>query len=172
MSLLLNAVFFLPAGMGNLAPVLANKVPGLNRWQTPLDGGKKYGGRRIFGDHKTWRGLFSGMVLAGLTAVLVSHRYSSLYGHHSAFIVGAALGFGALLGDALESFFKRRSGVPAGKSWFPYDQIDYVIGGLLLSLPFVRLNATDYLTIIVLYFGLHLFASYIGYLLHFKDQPI
>jgi CDP-2,3-bis-(O-geranylgeranyl)-sn-glycerol synthase len=172
MSLLLDVCFFLPAGLANVAPVLANKIPGLNKWQTPLDNGKSYRGKRIFGEHKTWRGLMSGTLLGGVTALLVTAHYPEIYGLHPAFLVGAALGFGALLGDAIESFFKRRAHVPAGHSWFPFDQTDYIIGGLLLSLPLVRLRGVDYLIILVLYFGLHLVVSYLGYLLHFKERPI
>jgi CDP-2,3-bis-(O-geranylgeranyl)-sn-glycerol synthase len=32
----------------------------------PIDGGRTLGGKRIFGDHKTWRGLLAGIVVGAL----------------------------------------------------------------------------------------------------------
>jgi len=40
---------------------------------------------------------------------------------------------GALLGDIVESFFKRRMGKERGEDWIPFDQLDFVVGALLLS---------------------------------------
>jgi CDP-2,3-bis-(O-geranylgeranyl)-sn-glycerol synthase len=90
----------------------------------------------------------------------------------SHFIIGLSLGFGALLGDAIESFFKRQIGIPSGNSWLVFDQIDYVVGAILFSLPFVQLHTIDYIIVIATYFSLHFVVSYIGYLLGFKDKPI
>lgn len=170
-------VLFLPAGVANMAPVLANKIPVLNQWKTPLDFGKKYQGKRIFGDNKTWRGLITGVVFAGLVALLIQWLFVDRYDvlihmHWLSFLIGAWMGAGALLGDAVESFFKRQHNVSSGESWFPFDQTDYIIGGLLFVLPFLRLRPIDYVAIFVMYFGLHLIVSYIGYLLHLKDKPI
>lgn len=174
----LQAAFFLflPAGIANMTPVLANKIPGLNRWQTPLDFGRTYRGKRIFGDHKTWRGLLTGVVCAGLVAVFLSwisvdHYIPADIGLQQ-FIFGAWIGLGALLGDAIESFFKRQIGVPSGHSWFPFDQIDYIIGAIVFSLVFVREPLQIYVATFGIFFGLHLLSSYLGYLLKLKDKPI
>ncbi|KAA0006124.1 MAG: CDP-archaeol synthase, partial [Thermoplasmata archaeon] len=40
--------------------------------------------------------------------------------------------FGALLGDIVESFFKRRVGKERGEDWIPFDQVDFLIGALIL----------------------------------------
>jgi CDP-2,3-bis-(O-geranylgeranyl)-sn-glycerol synthase len=164
-------LFFLPAGLANMAPVLANKIPGLNRWSTPLDFGKSWRGKRIFGANKRWRGLLGGILLGGLAGVVI-YPHLTLPNGVSYFALGAALGAGALIADAIESFFKRQAGVAAGDSWFPWDQSDYIIGGLLFSAPFVHLQPSDDLVIFVIYFGLHLLVSYLGYLLKLKDKPI
>jgi CDP-2,3-bis-(O-geranylgeranyl)-sn-glycerol synthase len=163
---------FLPAAIGNAAPVFANKIPGLNRWTTPLDFGRTYQGKRIFGDHKTWRGVVTGIVAAGLTGFL-QYRLSG----SSAFaemwtLVAAVIGFGALYGDAIESFLKRQVGVPSGQLWFPFDQVDYIVGGLIAVAPLAIFSWTEMAVIVVSYFGLHLLATYIGYLLKLRDQPI
>jgi CDP-2,3-bis-(O-geranylgeranyl)-sn-glycerol synthase len=82
------------------------------------------------------------------------------------------MGAGALIGDALESFFKRRAHVKPGHSWFPFDQLDYIVGGLVFLYPFARPSFAVVLWILFLYFGLHLIVSYIGYKLGFKNKPI
>jgi CDP-2,3-bis-(O-geranylgeranyl)-sn-glycerol synthase len=162
---------FLPAGIANMAPVLANKIPLLNRWKTPLDFGKSFRGQRILGDNKTWRGLATGTLLAGLVSSLEWYVFSQVFST-TALKYGLLLGFGALLGDAVESFFKRRVNVKPGHSWFPFDQVDYIIGGLLFTVPFYPLSIILVPFIIILFFGLHLIASYIGYLLNLKERPI
>lgn len=166
---------FLPAGVANMAPPLANKIPLLNKWKTPLDLGKSYNGVRIFGDNKTWRGLVFGMVLAAVTLLVEMSLVASPATDYTAafsLLAGALLGFGALLGDAVESFFKRRSGVKPGHSWFPFDQTDYIVGGLVVMLLMGGLTFNIVGLIFVIYFGLHLVVSYLGFLLGFKPKPI
>lgn len=168
-------LFFLPAGVANMAPILANKLPLLNKWDTPLDFGKSYKGKRILGDNKRWRGLITGAFIGSFTAILLQLSLPHLLPYTSvtqAFFVGGVLGFGALFGDGVESFFKRLRGIEPGQSWFPFDQTDYIIGGLLFVYPFVKPSLKIMVIIFVLYFGLHLISAYLGYLLKLKDQPI
>lgn len=155
-----------------MTPVLANKVPGLNQWQTPVDFGKSIGGIRIFGDHKTWRGIVTGTLCGTLAGIVVAQAYL----HTSHLFIWVAyylvLSFGALAGDSIKSFFKRRFGVTSGKSWFPFDQIDYIIGALVFTLPF-GIPSLDYVSAVFFgYFVLHLLITYIGYQLGFKKDPI
>lgn len=163
-------LFFLPAGISNMIPVFASKLPVLRNWDTPLDVGKTFRGKRIFGKNKTWRGLISGTVVGTLVALVI---YGSITDFHLEFVlIGAAMSAGALIGDAVESFFKRQRGIESGKAWFPFDQTDYIIGGLLFTLPFGILPLWLIVWVFVIYFGLHLLSSYIGYLLGLKDAPI
>lgn len=180
--ILLAFWFFLPAGLANASPVFFNKIPYFNRWGTPLDFGKKYRGKRVFGDNKKLRGLVGGIIIASLTVAVqyYLHKNSASvrslipYDYCNAKILwlGPLLGFGALMGDAVESFFKRRAHKKPGERWFPFDQLDYIVGGLLLSLMVVRLTAVQYLFIVTMWFVMHLVASYTGYLLKLKDKPI
>lgn len=165
-------LFFLPAGLANMTPPIANKIPVLNRWKTPLDFGKTWRGKRLLGDNKTWRGVVSGAVVGAVTAVIISKLNANTVVTLAPFLVGSLLGFGALAGDAIESFFKRQCGFKPGQPWFPFDQLDYIIGGLLITVPFVRLQWWTIVTIFVVYFGLHLLTAYLGYLLKLKDSPI
>jgi len=137
-----------------------------------MDLGLTWHGRRILGANKTWRGVLTGTLLAGLTALLLS----PVVDYDNALLVtfgyGAIMGFGALFGDAVESALKRRRGIASGHSWFPFDQIDYIIGGLVFLVPFAHLTKGDVALIFVAYFALHLVSAYIGYLLGLKDKPI
>jgi len=114
---------------------------------TPIDFGKMWNdGRRILGDGKTWRGLFAGTFL-GMTAgfglaVVASYFSTSEYsflsltnfeGFPLMIPILFSLCFGALLGDVVESFFKRRIGKDRGQNWIPFDQLDFLVGALIFS---------------------------------------
>lgn len=175
--------FFLPAGAANAAPIVAAKLPYLSKLSAPIDFGKKYRGRRILGEHKTWRGLVTGIVVA--TVVVYGQQLLSQgayiefipedaesYLFYSPLLLGFLFGFGALAGDAVESFFKRQKNVPAGKAWFPFDQLDYIVGGCLAAAVLVQLRLEEYAVILAIWFVMHLLFSYIGYLLSLKKEPI
>ena len=87
-------------------------------------------------------------------------------------LFGLLASAGALTGDALRSFFKRQRGIAPGKSWFPFDQIDYIIGGVVFTAFYIRLTIMQYILLFIVYFLLHLAATFIGYLLKLKDNPI
>jgi CDP-2,3-bis-(O-geranylgeranyl)-sn-glycerol synthase len=175
--------FFAPAGAANGSPVFANKVPILSKLGMPIDGGKTFRGKRIFGDHKTVRGFvvgtLTGLVIAGLQILLYANfswvadiSGSVDYSNPAILLMGAMMGFGALAGDSIKSFFKRQFSVPSGQSWFPYDQVDYIIGGILFSLPFVLLPLSTYVVITIIWFLIHPVATLVGWLLKLKDTPI
>lgn len=174
--------FFMPAGFANASPIFAKKIPILNKWTTPMDFGKSLSNKRILGDNKTWRGFIFGIFIAVLTLWLQKIIFEQSSWLQNTLVIidysdislwlGVLLGAGALLGDAVESFFKRKLGIKSGESWFPYDQIDYIIGGLLLSLIIVNIPLTYGILIFIVWFLLHLISSYIGFLLNLKEKPI
>jgi CDP-2,3-bis-(O-geranylgeranyl)-sn-glycerol synthase len=175
--------FFAPAGVANMTPVFSSMVPMLKNINTPMDFGKSFHGRRILGDHKTWRGFITGMVMATLVfwlqQLMVIHfswaqsltsqvDYPSL----PTFILGPLFAIGALGGDAIESFFKRQRQVPPGHGWFPFDQTDYIIGGALVTAPFVTLTFREYVLLMVFWFIGVLITVYVGYLIGLRERPI
>ena len=175
--------FFIPAGVGNVSPIIIKKIPGLSKLDAPLDGGATWNGKPLFGQNKTWRGLIGGTILGALAMMLQIYLYQHYAWAQNAAgpvdyslwympILGLALAAGALLGDAIESMFKRQKGIPSGQKWIPFDQLDYIAGALLLSLFFVRLDIGYYMLMLVVWFGVHLLSSYVGYLTGFKDAPI
>ena len=53
--------FFVPAYLANMSPVLVQGW--FQRLAAPIDGGRSFRGKRIHGDHNTWRGLLVGIVV-------------------------------------------------------------------------------------------------------------
>src|SRR5512146_2219262 len=105
----------------------------------PLDGERLfYDGKRILGDHKTFRGFFLGVlggICMGIVQVIAAPymmAYFTVPAMPPAIII--AMPLGALAGDALKSFFKRRLGVESGAMLPVADQLDFVIGALVLGL--------------------------------------
>lgn len=171
--------FFLPAGVGNAAAVVAARLPILRRLEAPLDFGLTIRGKRLLGAHKTIRGLLVSIILATFTLWLQRSPLASNFASSTRpyellplFVLGPLLGLGAIGGDAVKSFFKRRRGLLPGVSWFPFDQIDYILGALLLTLPFVMLPVLTYVWAIIFWPLTHLVASAFGYMLHLKDSLI
>lgn len=165
-------LFFLPAGIANTTPVFANKVPYLKDWQVPVDFGKHWRGKRLLGDNKTWRGILTGTICGGLAGILIYPLTDGQTSLLVSFSLSLVMSFGALLGDAIESGFKRRFKIPSGHSWFPFDQLDYIIGGLLLVYPFSHPSWHKIGLIFAIFFLLHLLVAYLAFLLGLKDKPI
>jgi len=174
--------FFLPAGLANMTPIFAARLPALSSWSFPLDGYATLRGKRVFGSHKTIRGVVSGMLIGIVTVYLQVWVYAHValvrtfvlldYTAIQPLLLGILAPGGALVGDALRSFCKRQLGIAPGKSWFPFDQLDYVIGGALATAVSVRLTCWQYLLLGLIWFLLHPLATSIGYLLKLKDHPL
>jgi CDP-2,3-bis-(O-geranylgeranyl)-sn-glycerol synthase len=175
--------FFLPAGVANMMPIFAAFVPGIKRYNYPMDFGAVYRGKRVFGPHTTIRGLIIGICFATLILWLqqlaVAHNATVAdwtsqvdYRNLPILVLGPLFGLGALVGDALESFCKRQANIQPGDSWFPFDQTDYIIGGAIATMPFVQLSILQYVWLLGLWLVLHLIASFIGFKLGFKEKPI
>lgn len=162
--------FLLPAGVANMSPVLFARLPFLG---SPMDFGRTWRGRRITGDHKTWRGLVVGIGMAVLFVFLQKwlwptfQEYSLVdYAQVNAWGLGLALGAGALLGDLLESVIKRQFKIAPGRPWVPFDQLDWVAGALIASAAYLQPDARTIFIALLLFGILHvasnLFAFAVG----------
>jgi len=164
----------LPSGFANMSPVLFRRIPFLNY---PIDFGKKAGGVPIFGENKTYRGFFFGILIAILIVFIQKNTYTytgkiSLinYLEVNVYLLGFLLGFGALFGDLIKSFFKRRVGIKSGKSWPLFDQIDWVIGSLLFANFYITISWEIIIISILLFGALHPIINLIGYYLGIKKN--
>ncbi|GAC1387922.1 MAG: CDP-2,3-bis-(O-geranylgeranyl)-sn-glycerol synthase [Candidatus Saccharimonadales bacterium] len=168
--------FFMPAGASNAVPVLASKLPLLKRWTAPIDNGISFRGVRLLGKNKTWRGLIVGIATAMLVAALQYFIWRDGFTRTASFgitvLTGLLMGLGALLGDVIESFLKRRRGTPPGQGWFPFDQLDYIFGGLLVSYPVSHIGWQLAVSVVITWFIAHLLTVYIGYIIGLRERPI
>lgn len=166
----------LPAYVPNNAAVLA----GGGR---PIDGGRTWNGRRLLGDGKTWRGTVIG-ILAGTALGLVLNAIvptvSDLLGIDLlTFPLAVLLGLatGAMLGDIVASFLKRRTGRERGAAFPGLDQLDFVVFALLLAFLadpawFGDVFTLPVLAVVVVVTPLlHLVTNGIAYVLGLKDEP-
>ncbi|MDD5623493.1 MAG: CDP-archaeol synthase [Candidatus Peribacteraceae bacterium] len=168
-ALVLSALyFFLPAYIANMCPVFAGamRLPG----GTPISA-------RLFGAHKTYRGIYSAYI--GAVGMLWLQRllqeqgiFESLrlldYTLVNPWFFALFFGLGAAMGDLMKSFFKRRIRLPEGAPWFPLDQVDFVIGALLFLSPFILLDLPRILILLLLTPLLHFLTNVTGYLLGLK----
>ncbi|HEV2339268.1 MAG TPA: CDP-archaeol synthase [Patescibacteria group bacterium] len=174
--------FFLPIGIANVTPIVVKKIPVIDALAFPLDFHYTVRGKRLLGDHKTIRGVVTGIIAAIGTVMLQKYFYihlSAIYDFSTInyqlinpLVLGFLSAFGALGGDIIKSFFKRQFCIPSGTSWFPFDQLDYVIGGILCTGLYVHLRWLEYLFLVIIGFMISMASSYIGYLLKLKEAPI
>jgi CDP-2,3-bis-(O-geranylgeranyl)-sn-glycerol synthase len=166
----------LPAYVPNNVAVVVGGGPA-------IDGGRTWGGRRLLGDGKTWRGTAGG-VLAGVGLALaldgLEPAVSAALGVSlPPFPLGAAVALpvGAMLGDIAASFLKRRTGRERGAPFPGVDQLDFVAGALLVALAAVpgwfleTFTLPVVATVLVLTPALHVGTNAIAYGLGLKDEP-
>jgi CDP-2,3-bis-(O-geranylgeranyl)-sn-glycerol synthase len=145
----------------------------------PIDLGKNWiDGRRILGDGKTIRGLIGGTlcgILAGIIQIMISKEFEIFT--VPTLIAVITLSFGALFGDIVKSFFKRRLGYIRGAQLPLIDQLDFVIGAWFLTYIFEpkwfiqNFNIEQIVTILILTPVLHRLTNIIGYRFKLKKEP-
>jgi len=155
------AYFMAPAYVANMAPPFVRYWKG---WNRPIS-------RRWLGTHKTVLGFVLGVVAATLTTFVqwLLAWSGSLVAYEDWPLLGVLFGAGAMAGDSAKSFFKRRLGVEPGRPWIPFDQLDFVLGALLLVSTRVTLAWTDVATILLLSFCGHILVNHLGCWLGIRD---
>jgi len=168
LELLKVAWFFLPAGCANMLTGFVKRWPILNY---PIDFGKSWRGQRIFGSHKTWRGIVFGVLGAVGMVFIQKSFYPGMmhiaiidYSQISVWKLGIIFGLGAALGDLVRSFFKRRVGIEPGGRWFPFDQIDWIVGAVIAISLYRPIPWTYAAVAIVLAAVIHPGINYVCYL--------
>jgi CDP-2,3-bis-(O-geranylgeranyl)-sn-glycerol synthase len=171
--------FYLPAAFANMGAVLSRFVPIFNRLNLPIDMGQKIGGQRIIGDHKTFGGYLFG-VLFGTFAGLIKYALVDNYFREyllfdlnlpTTLFLYFIMANGALLGDLIKSILKRIFNIPPHSAWTPFDQIDHSTLSMLLASLIVPINIQTYITVVIIYFFLHLISNVVAFLLKLKKVP-
>jgi len=152
----------LPAYVANAAPV----VLGGGR---PIDGGRKFtDGRPIFGPGKTIRGFIAGLIAGSVFAMLQGASVGLV---HSYALRGFLLSLGALSGDLLGSFIKRRANLKRGAAAPGLDQLGFVVLALLFASPLFVPSWEVIITVLVITPPIHLGTNFVGHRLKLKDRP-
>jgi len=160
--LLFNAFsYILPA-------YVCNSAAALYGGKKPLDLGKKWKGKRILGDGKTFRGTFFGFVFGIVTAALIGIVLDNIYFY---LLLGVLLTTGALTGDIVGSFFKRRTGFKRGQSVPLLDQWDFVIGAAIFGSVMFLPSFETFAFLLIVTPVIHLFLNVVSYLLKMKAVP-
>jgi len=156
----------LPVYFANMAPVIVKKL--FKNLAIPIN-------TKLFGKNKTYRGLIFGILFAIIIAFIQYLLYPQLkiisFLNYSNWIeMGFLMGAGAIFGDLIESFVKRRLNYKPGQSFVPFDQLDFVIGALLLiSLVFVP-TIKMIITIIIVSLVLHIVVNHTAYYLKIRNE--
>lgn len=168
--------FLIPGGVANITASISAKI--WPKFNLPLDLFFKFRGKRIFGEHKTYRGLISGTI-AGAIAYFLQDYFTTnistfekiiLPNYGGNLFLAFLLPFGALMGDATKSFFKRQFDINPGKSWFPFDQIDWLIGTMILSYTLIKFDIKFALNVLIIGFLLHILIKFIGFIIKLQTE--
>jgi CDP-2,3-bis-(O-geranylgeranyl)-sn-glycerol synthase len=149
----------------------------------PIDAGRTWDGSRVLGDGKTWRGTVGG-TLAGIALALLLNAIVPAVSAATGLplprippVAVVTLPLGAMVGDALASFLKRRTGRERGAAFPGVDQYDFV----LASLAFTAASAFEWfvatftppvlLVVLVVTPLLHLGTNVVAYRVGLKSEP-
>jgi CDP-2,3-bis-(O-geranylgeranyl)-sn-glycerol synthase len=152
-------IYIFPAYAANGAPVLFGGGK-------PLDLGKRFLGKRIFGNNKTVKGTISALV-AGTIVGLIEYPF-----FHYMLAIAIVLSVGTIFGDLLGSFIKRRLNVPSGKSVMLLDQYGFLVFALIFAYPLGNMpNVYGILFLIILTGVAHILTNRGAHKLKLKEVP-
>ena len=145
--------------------------------KTPIDHGILCGKTRLLGDGKTYEGTIKGIscgFILGIFQQLFLHSFGLF---PSFFVVLVCLSAGAMFGDILGSFIKRRAGLKRGAPLPLVDQLDFVAGAWLLLFLFARdwfigrFSLNIIIAVVIITPLLHLLTNYTGFKMGRQDVP-
>lgn len=170
-----------------LPAYIANPAAALFGGGTPIDLGRNYSdNKRILGDGKTYRGLLVGSLcgaIVGLLQIIIAPHIAP-YVHVSgyaltmtSYVALVTMPVGALIGDIVKSFFKRRIGFDRGEMLPFADQLDFVAGAWALTLILdygwftANFSLAVIVTVLVITPVLHLATNVVGFKIGKKKVP-
>jgi CDP-diglyceride synthetase len=187
-------VSLLPVILAGIATMVWIKAPILAFLESPLDLGKELkDGERLFGDHKTFKGLVGyvgfaaistaawGLIcstsdrLTGLNLLYV--RFDNTLGYNLA--IGALLGLTWALFELPNSFMKRRLKIEPGKPavgvqkvlFTLVDQSDSIFGCVLVLFMTCPLTIAEYFIFVAIGTATHLVINVLLWLARLRKEP-
>jgi CDP-2,3-bis-(O-geranylgeranyl)-sn-glycerol synthase len=152
----------------------ANSTAMLFGGKTPIDFGVKFIDKKpLFGKGKTIKGTLIGIVCGSFAGLIISIFYkneiSMLFTNY--FLFSILTSIGAIIGDIIGSFIKRRLGIDSGKEAFILDQLDFIIGGIVFGLAVYSPSALEIAFICVATIIIHKVSNWIAYKANLKKVP-
>ncbi|MBO3769620.1 MAG: CDP-2,3-bis-(O-geranylgeranyl)-sn-glycerol synthase [Thermoproteota archaeon] len=150
-----GVLFFLPAYIANSSALIF-------KGRIPMDFGRTFiDGKPILGSGKTFRGFFMGIIVGTLTGVLIRIPPSLSF----------LISLGALVGDLIGAFVKRRLSMRPGDPAPVLDQFDFILGATILSKSWMHLDPRSIIIVMALTPLIHLVSNYVAFLVGIKKVP-
>jgi CDP-2,3-bis-(O-geranylgeranyl)-sn-glycerol synthase len=131
----------------------------------PIDSGRLFSdGKRIFGDNKTVRGFVSGVTIGAIVGIFESALLSQ-----KLLPIAILASLGALLGDLAGAFVKRRLSIKPGGPLPIVDQLDFVLGAVLLTSIVTNVSLGTALIVFLVTPPVHLMTNLGAYALGLKS---
>ncbi|ODS39244.1 MAG: hypothetical protein A7316_06135 [Candidatus Altiarchaeales archaeon WOR_SM1_86-2] len=129
-----------------------------------------FDGRRIFGAGKTIGGFCGGLITGALVGLLQSYIDPGLFGFVMSIELAFIIASGAMIGDLVGSFIKRRAGIEQGGDVPLLDQLDFVVGALAFGyLAGIELSLIGIILVLIMTPVLHRVTNFIAFKLKLKD---
>jgi hypothetical protein len=161
MNLMLAFEVLLLISIANSVPLFAKRYIFQGRAGHPVDGGIRLSdGQFLFGPTKTIGGLISSAVMTAIAGYVMGLDYA-----------GLIISFGAMAGDLVSSFVKRRFGLPPSSRATGLDQIPEALLPSLLAASILPLTAADIVAIVGVFFCGETVLSWALYRIGIREQP-
>ncbi len=166
--------FWIQIALILLPMYFANSSAMLLDGKTPLDlGAKAWDKRPWLGKGKTFKGTFGGVFVGSLAAVIISNIVPQwtpqIFENYVLF--GFAVSVGAIGGDIVGSFIKRRLKMESGKPFLLLDQLDFWVGGLALGSIFFVPSLWQIVAMILITLIVHRISNWIAFKAQLKEVP-
>ncbi len=156
-----DIVLLILLGIANTSPIVARHIF-KERFSLPIDFNKSFFDKRpILGTHKTWRGLFSSLLVTSLIGPMLGIKIKFSF----------LLAFLSMLGDMISSFIKRRLALKSGARCRGVDQIIESLLPVLLMRKVLSISWLDCLLIVLLFSFSDILLSPILYKVGFRRNP-
>lgn len=147
--------------IANGAPILSKRIMA-KRYDFPIDGAVLFFDHRpILGKSKTWRGLISSLVITSIAAVVLQLHWQA----------GLIIAGGAMAGDLLSSFIKRRLGISASDQALFLDQIPESLIPLILVSHTFELTRVEIIAMTLSFLVIELLLSKLLYQFKIRNRP-
>ncbi|MBI4406699.1 CDP-2,3-bis-(O-geranylgeranyl)-sn-glycerol synthase [Candidatus Micrarchaeota archaeon] len=163
-------IFILPA-------YVANSVPVILHGKTPIDMGQRFvDQQRLLGRSKTVKGFIAGVLAGTLVGLIIAlSPFFSFLTTSDKLIIAFLLSLGAMAGDSIGSFIKRRRGIKSGRESFFTDKLWFLVGSLLFAFPYyngrINLQIMDVAVLLALTLLLHICFNRLAHAFNLKKVP-